>query len=231
MKPLPETVEALRELAIRGEADLGIELFAMATRVRALVPELVGLSLGMVEDRVTLTLVASTEAVAGLDAVQYVDGGPCLEAVDTADTVDVAGAGLFDEDRWQLYARASAEMGVASSLSLPVMHQGRVMGSVNLYASDPGAFDGRHQSVAEAVGSTAEQAVANADLSFRTLQQAQQAPDRVRDQAGIDIAVGIIAESQKVDIALARERLRQAAARANITESQAAEVFRRVRAE
>jgi len=229
VKPLPETVQALRELAIRGEADLGTQLFAMATRIRELVPELVGLSLGMLEDQVTLTLVSSTEEIAAIDAVQYLDGGPCIDALQGPSDIEVAVADLFDEARWQMYARATAAMGVASSLSLPVSHEGRVVGGVNLYATTADAFEGLHEAIAGAVGSTAEQAVANADLSFSTQLQARRAPDRVREQADIDIAVGIIAESQQVDVAQARQRLRDAAARAGISEFQAAKVFRRVR--
>ena len=41
MKPTPQTVEALRELARQGEVSLGIELHTMASRVRAVVPELI----------------------------------------------------------------------------------------------------------------------------------------------------------------------------------------------
>src|SRR3712207_8045296 len=59
---------------------LDVELYAMASRVRALVPEVIGLSLNVVEDGVTLTLVASAEQLAALDAAQYLDGGPCVAA-------------------------------------------------------------------------------------------------------------------------------------------------------
>src|SRR3954447_15950930 len=108
----------------------------MARRVRGVVPELVGLSLGVIEDGLTLTLVASVEQLAALDAVQYLDGGPCVAAVDRAEPLDVNVGDLLDEQRWQLYARTSAAVGVASSLSLPVMDGDRVLGGVNLYASN-----------------------------------------------------------------------------------------------
>src|SRR3954465_1663758 len=113
MQPLPQTIEALRELARQGEVSLGVELYAMARRVRGVVPELVGLSLGGIEDGVPLTLVASTEQLAALDAVQYLDGGPCVAAVDRAEPLDVNVGDLLDEDRRRLYARASAPIGGA----------------------------------------------------------------------------------------------------------------------
>jgi GAF domain-containing protein len=229
MEPLPQTTEALRELARRGEAALGIELFAMTHRVRAVVPELVGLSLGVVEDGVTLTLVASADQLRALDAVQYVDGGPCVAGVDQASPIDVTIGDLLDEDRWRLYAQASAAVGVASSLSLPIMDGDRVVGGVNLYASTADAFTGVQEAVAEAVGSDAALAVANADLSFETMSVAMEAPDRVRDSGDIDLAVGMISARQGVTTSVARERLRNAAARAGITEAQAARAIRHVR--
>ena len=50
----------------------------------------------------------------------------------------------LDELQWLLFARTSAANGVADSLSLPLRQNGRVTGSVNLYASTPNAFDGHH---------------------------------------------------------------------------------------
>ena len=221
-RPLPETADALRELARLGEVGLGAELYAMTRRVRAVVPELVGLSLGVVQDGVTLTLVSSAEPLAALDAVQYLDGGPCVAGVEEGEVVGVNVSDLLDEDRWQLYARASAAVGIASSLSLPVMDGDRVVGGVNLYASTPDAFAGRQEQVAEAVGSDAALAVANADLSLRTYKLATEAPARLREESDLNIALGVISASQDVNLHVARERLRNAATRAGITEAQAA---------
>lgn len=229
MQPLPQTTEALRELARHGEASLGVELFAMAERVRTVVPELVGLSLAVVDDGVTLTLVSSVEQLAALDSVQYLDGGPCVAGVDDAETVDVTIADLLDEDRWHLYALASAAVGVASSLSLPIMDEERVVGGVNLYGGTPDAFTDRHEEIALAVGSDARLAVANADLSFLSRKRAAQAPARVREGGDVNVALGIISASQGVNIPVARERLRNAAARAGISEVQAARAIKHMR--
>ncbi len=229
MEPLPETSEALRHLALQGEASLEVALYAMAGRIRAVVPELVGLSLGIVEEGVTLTLVASTDEIAALDAVQYADGGPCVADVERAEPLTVHIEDLLDEDRWQLYARASAAAGIASSLSLPVMDGSRVVGGVNLYGATPTAFDDKKDQIAEAVGSDAAYAVANADLSFSTLKEALKAPAKVREGGDINVALGMIAESQGVTIAMARDRLRNAAARAGVTEAQAAKALKHIR--
>ncbi len=229
MEPLPQTAETLRELARQGEASLAIQLHVMADRIRDLVPDLVGLSLAVIEEGLTLTLVSSAEQFGALDAVQYVDGGPCIADVDRTEPMDVNVADLLDEDRWELYARASAAVGVASSLSLPVMDGDSVIGGVNLYASTADAFKGLHEEIAAAVGSDAKLAVTNADLSFRTRQLAAEAPVRVREAADVNVALGMISVRQGVTIPVARELLRAAAVRAVITEAQAARVISNIR--
>src|SRR3712207_4620582 len=164
----------------------------MAQRVRRVVPSLVGVSLGIVDENVTLTLMASADSLAALDAVQYADDGPCVAAVENVEITGITVDDLLDEGRWLAYARATAAYGIASSLSLPIVSGDAVVGGVNLYASTADAFDGRHAEVAEAVGSSAEYAVANADLSFRTLEAASEAPANVRERATINIAVGLL---------------------------------------
>jgi len=229
MESTPYTAEALRELARQGEVSLGVELYAMARRVRAIVPELIGISLAVVDDGVTLTLVASAEELAALDAVQYLDGGPCVEAVERAEPLDVRLADLLDEGDWQLFARTGAAHGVQSTLSLPIMGGERVVGGVNLYGGTPDAFVGSHDEIAAAVGSDAAFAVTNADLSFRSRTTASEAPTRVREGSDINIALGIISAAQGVNIPVAMQKLRQAARRAGITEAQAARAIKHVR--
>lgn len=229
MHPLPETAEALRRMAVGGDPALSIELFSMAQRVRQIVPDLMGLSLALLEEGITLTVVASAEQIAALDAVQYLDDGPCVSAVQQAQVVHASVDDLLDEGQWLLYAQASAAHGIASSLTLPITEDGQVKGSVNLYGATPDAFAGRHQAIAEAVGSSAEQAVVNADLSFRTAKEAAESPARIQEGADVDIALGIISAAQGVSISVARRRLADAALRAGITQAQAARVITSIR--
>jgi GAF domain-containing protein len=228
VEPIPETEEVLKELLTLGDTEAAGALLQMGRSATEIVPECVGLSLGLLEDGLTFTLVASSDEIAALDAVQYLDGGPCVSAAHEAETIEADPTDLTDEERWQLYARASAASGVRSSLTLPILRQGRVMGSVNLYAATADAFEGKHQALAAALGGSAEAAVANADLSFRTRLEAMEAPGRLSDQNDVDIALGIISASQGVDISTAAERLQQAAARAGISEGQAARALRQI---
>lgn len=225
MEPIPETLEAIKELAKYGDTEIATELDRMARRVQEVVPQIVGLSLGLVEDGLTFTLVSSNERAAGLDAVQYVDGGPCVAAASEEHRVDWNVADVLDEDRWRIFARAGAAAGVAATLSLPIMRNDRVVGGVNLYASDPGAFDGHHEELADLCGAWAPGVISNADLSFSTRLAAAEAPERLRNQDTVDQALGIISSAQHIDVAAATERLREAAARAGISETQAAQAI------
>jgi GAF domain-containing protein len=121
-----------------------------------------------------------------------------------------------------LYAGTGAAAGVAGSLSLPLRRNGRATGSVHLYASAPNAFDGHHEELAAIFGAWAPGAVTNADLSFRTRLEAAAAPGRAQDQQLLAQAYGWVAASQGIDVATARQPLKDAAERAGITEGQVA---------
>ncbi|WP_363321259.1 ANTAR domain-containing protein [Nocardioides sp.] len=58
----------------------------------------------------------------------------------------------------------------------------------------------------------------NADLSFSTREVARQAPQKLRDGAVIQVAVGIIAASGDLSMDEARYALREAARRAGTSE-------------
>jgi GAF domain-containing protein len=213
-----ESREALAEIIRWEDPELDEQLLAMGGLARTLVPELVGLSLSIVSEGVTFTLVAPNSAVAALDAAQYLDGGPCVDVVsEPAQTIETNIDDLLDEGRWTMFARSSAAAGVASSLSMSISDpQGRVTGGLNLYASTAEAFHGRHETLAAALGGSAESVITNADLGFSTLERAKQAPGVLRDRARIDTAVGMLAARYHEDPETAQARLLRAAQRANV---------------
>lgn len=229
MEPVPETFEAIQRFnQYYGDTEIAAELIRIGREVTEIVPEIVGISLGLPADRFTFTLVADGELARELDAAQYVDDGPCVSALETGDVTQTHVENLFDEERWLMFARASAAHGVESSLSLPIMREGQVVAGVNLYASTVDAFTGHQEELAEVCRAWAPGAVANADLSFTTRQEAAATPERMRDQEVVDQAIGMLAESQGVDTATATARIRDAALRAGISETQAARVVIRL---
>jgi len=226
MEPIPESLWVIRQQQERGDTNLSVWLRRISRQIERIVPECVGFSLGSFVDGITYTLVSTSLDVAALDAVQYLDGGPCVKAVHEGETIENINDAL-SEDEWQLYARSSAARGIASSLTLPLItRDGTVIGTVNLYAGTPDAFRGREERLARAIGASAVDAVANSDLTFRTRLTAQKGPQIFEDQYDIDIAIGILAQQRGIDVALARERLRRAARQAGVTEGEAARAVR-----
>ena len=148
MEPIPPTEEVLGELIHQGDSELVASLLMMGRIAKQTVPECVELSLALLEDGLTFTLVASSEEISALNAIQYLDGGPCVTAAHEDHLIEVDRGDIFDEGRWLMYAQATAAAGVASSLTLPILGGGRVVGTVNLYAATADAFEGHHQDLA-----------------------------------------------------------------------------------
>jgi len=143
VEPIPETEQALAQLSNTTPVDLVASLQDQVARAKEIVPELMGASLAATAEGLTFTFVASSQLIATLDALQYLDGGPCVQAVRRRGVVDVPVVDALDEGQWELFSQAEATAGVAATLSLPVLSGDRATGSVNLYASRSGAFRGR----------------------------------------------------------------------------------------
>jgi hypothetical protein len=216
MEPIPETHEALNQFERYGEADLRDELKRLTTLAKQLVPGLVGVSLGLVAEDLVLTYVATDVDIAALDAVQYADDGPCLEAARSGETIVTQTESQLDEGKWQLFAQASAAAGIRSTLSLPIRDGEVVTSGVNLYGKAADTFEGQVEVLASMFGAWAPGAVANADLSFTTRIEAARAPQRLTSQADVDKAIGILVSARGLDTQTAEEKLHSAAARAGI---------------
>lgn len=204
-------------LELGGDEELREDLQRLATQAKSRVPGLVGVSVGLVSQDLVLTYVASGVEAAALDAVQYTDDGPCLEAVRKAEIVQTQDESVLDEGRWQLFAQARAAAGVRSSLSIPFRHNGVVTGGVNLYGATSDTFDGRVDQLSALFGAWAPGAVTNADLSFKTRIEAMEAPRRLMEQQYVDKAIGLLMAVRSVSPAAAEDSIRVAAARAGVT--------------
>jgi GAF domain-containing protein len=228
MKPLPETREAIDELEPFEDDDLLERLEDAGHRVLQLVPDCVGLSLTKARNGLTFTLVASPEDIAVLDAMQYLDDGPCIETSRGTRPREFDRDEFLGEDRWLLFAEATAP-GVRSTLTLPIVTAGRVTGTVNLYAASRRAFSGLHDEIAEIFQAWAPGAVSNADLSFSTRRRALEAPKDLRVATRVSTAVGIVAATLGLDIEAAAATLRDAAVASGVDEAVLADVLLRTR--
>ncbi len=222
MEPTPETAEALAEFGKYGDTDLQTLFHRMTVDVQRVVPACVGLSLALVTDDLTFTAVATDETVAQLDAVQYLEGGPCVRAVELGRALPFRARDVLDEDTWRLFGVATAAAGIASTLSLPILVGQEVVAGVNLYGSTADAFDGHHEELATICDASASGAVTNADLAFTTRRAATRAAGQIRDEHAVSIAIGILISAELLSPEDAAARLRHSAERAGISEAQAA---------
>jgi GAF domain-containing protein len=222
VEPIPETVEALRELTRFGDETVARTLLRITRNAELIVPEIVGVSLSLVNDHLTFTMTASTGPVAELDGMQYLAGGPCEETLQSGERQTYQAGNVIDEERWRLFARATSAAGVESTLSLPILRGDVVVAGINLYASTPDAFEGHHDELAEATGGWAEGAVRNADMDFTTRFQAAETPGRLRAENLVDQAIGVLMSQWGIPVDVAEERLRDAAQRAGISDAQMA---------
>ncbi|MFS0699932.1 ANTAR domain-containing protein [Cellulomonas sp. 179-A 4D5 NHS] len=212
MEPVPGTTELLRSLRESGAGDVEGALRELAGRVADVVPSCVGVSLSVAHGGLTFTLASTSDDTAGLDAVQYLAGGPCVETA--LEDVEIELGDLLDEERWQRFAVAAAASGVRSTLSLPLSVPGMGPGSVNVYAADEHAFVGTRDALREIVGEGVDVAVTNADLPFRTRTAAAAGPQNLRALDVVEQAVGYLMASEQLDADRARARLTEAAERA-----------------
>lgn len=107
-----------------------------------------------------ITSPASTsDAAATVDIIQAeTDQGPCLDAIRNHEVFQVGD--LSTEDRWpEFAARAHAETGVRSILSLRLFMEADTFGSLNLYSTAIDAFDGSDVALGEVFASHAAVAV------------------------------------------------------------------------
>lgn len=217
MEFISETLQALDELDPPvEESEMRARLQQTADDARAIAPGLVGISITTRTGDLTFTLVATDAEIAALDAVQYLRTGPCVEAIEHGKGTATSDGGLMSEQRWQDLAHAGAATGVHSTLTFPILREGRTVASANLYGRTDGAFHGQHEALALAVGGWAGGVVTNADLSFSTRESARQAPRALQRDNLVAIAVGAWAERTGVSIAEAHDLIEDAAARAGI---------------
>jgi GAF domain-containing protein len=218
MEPIPESAAVLAALEAAGGQELSDHVREVARLVRTVVPQCTGMSLSLLADRLTLTLIATDAQVAALDAVQYLQGGPCVDALANDDVVRTDDlSGRLDEEAWRVFATAGAATGVLSTLSFPIRDdEGRVLGGVNLYALAAHAFTGHESRLAQMLGGWAGDTMANADLTFSTRAAAEQGPEELADRDVVAQATGMLTVLDDVSTDEARERLAGAAARAGV---------------
>jgi GAF domain-containing protein len=185
--------DAFAELAKISLADHTLD------RVMAKIAELAKRTLQL-DGEVSVTLVqrgkpstvASTGTLATeLDERQYDRGyGPCLDCIDGGAPLVVKD--MRSEQRWADWARSAAEFGAGSSMSIPVPIQREVSAALNIYSTEPDAFDADALELASTFAAYAGVALANMHLYEAQGQVAEQLQAAMQSRAVIEQAKGIL---------------------------------------
>ena len=188
-----EPAEALVELGrIRlGESGLEEVLSQIAALARRTVPGVEEASVTLLRGDTPQSLAYTSELARELDEWQYEQGrGPCLDASVSGDALVLPD--LDTEERWPVWAAHARERGVASSLSVGLPIQEAVVGTLNVYATRPRAFDAEGVALAKTFAAYAAVALANAHLYESTATLARQMQTAMESRAVIEQAKGII---------------------------------------
>ena len=194
--------------------DLLQSLVEKSARIQRVVPECVGLSLSLLAEGVTFTLVASSVQTALLDAAQYVESGPGPQSIERSRPLAIVD--LENASQWPVFGSVASAAGIKSTLSLPLVRQAQSLGGFNLYATASGAFRGHDDKIAEILNVQGGGATEDDDLGFTTHTLALRAPQIMRDETNLAVAVAMLSRWRGLEVDRAEERLRGAAHRAGV---------------
>jgi transcriptional regulator with GAF, ATPase, and Fis domain len=175
-------------------------------------------------DEVSLTLVRAGRAATAAytaelamqaDERQYgLDGGPCLDAGRGGELMHIVD--MRTEDRWPDYSPQAVQVGVFSSLSIPLPIQEEVVGALNIYARKPDAFAEEALAAGRAFAAYGAIAVSNADTFVSTAELAKNLQIAMESRATIEQAKGMIMARSRCSADEAFDMLVKASQRENV---------------
>jgi hypothetical protein len=128
--------------------------------------------------------------VARCDAAQYAfTEGPCVQAVWDGDIYQVDD--LTTDKRWPRFARAAADLGMRSMLASQLSSPKRTVGALNLYSTQPDAFDEQSRALIAIFGAHASVALVNRRME-------QDLRTAVDTRGTIGQAIGILIERHRL---------------------------------
>ena len=179
------------------------------------VPTAVACGLTLTRDSTGVTVASTGPLAQQADERQYAaDTGPCLESMRTGTVVRVDD--MATEDRWTPFPARAAELGVRSSLSLPLVVEGRNSGALNLYATEPRVFSADDEATA---ADWAQQATGALTVALRIADSDERTESLLGGldtRATIGQAVGLLMAQERCTADRAFDLLRIASQRRNV---------------
>ena len=185
--------DAFSELAriTLSEHSLETVMETIAQLTKRTIPGASEVSVTCVERGEPKTVAFTGRLAVDLDERQYARGhGPCLASVEGGEPIVIND--MHSEHRWREWSNEAVERGAGSSLSIPVPVQREVMAALNIYSTDPNAFDADSIELATTFSAYAGVALANMHLYQAQGQMAEQLQNAMQSRAVIEQAKGIL---------------------------------------
>ena len=177
------------------DTDLKGVLDEVAHLARRTIPGAEEVSVTLIDGKEAYTAAYTGQLALDLDELQYGRGyGPCLDASAAATTLSLPD--MATEDRWPDWAARALHAGAHSSLSIGLPVHEQVTGALNLYATEPEAFDHDATILGQTFAGYAAVALTNAHLYDAQTNLARQMQAAMQSRAVIEQAKGIIMGSR-----------------------------------
>lgn len=125
---------------MQAQVDISDTLRTIVTGAARIVPGARWAGISLIEDKRVVPKVPTDPIVAKLDELQSELGdGPCLQALKEHHTVLIDDMSV--DTRWPRFASLAMELGVRSLLSFQLFVHRETLGALNLYGTEPSAFD------------------------------------------------------------------------------------------
>jgi GAF domain-containing protein len=160
----------------------------------------------------------TTDLVKEIDEIQYTTGqGPCLSAIKEAGPRGVPSTyeipSMADDTSWPEFSARARKRGLASLLAFGLIAGDRALGSLNLYATSPHAFQAPDRTIGAIFAAHAAVALANAQTLERARLRVDELLEGYAHREAIGQAKGILMERERCSEDQAFEILRKASQR------------------
>lgn len=159
----------------------------------------------LLRDGSPVTAVFTDDEAPEIDTAQYESGsGPCLDAFRTGEILRITDT--TTENRWPEFSAKSAEHGIRSTLSLPLVVGDAALGSLNLYSYAVAGFS--EHAAAIVFAAQAAVVLANSQAYWAAHHLSRQLETALTSRAAIEQAKGILMATRRCSADEAFEILR-----------------------
>lgn len=174
-------------------------------------PGSVGAGVTLIREGKKVSAAYSDDVVLRADALQYqLDEGPCLSA--WAESSSFRIDDMHTETRWPRWTRAAAEVGMRSTVSVPLFGGGLALGAVKAYSTEPGVYDETSEALLSRFAVQAGIVLGNVVAAEESERLSGALKDALLSRQAIALAIGMLMERHGVGEAEAFTLLRKAAA-------------------